>query len=273
VLAWMWLVAGAVAASPEADVVISWRTATCEDEVIRREAESRAAQSCPASAVDAVTWQYRESSRATGCDLWLHVWCVPPATVPGYRPAGQVVVPTLYLDKGFKGLALALREGSYPLAGLPLVSGGDWNDKASSVRVPAGWTLRLCEEPGGSGRCSDLTGEVADLGSVVVGNDSATSAEVVRGSLAPLLACPRAFEHDSFGGQSLDLCQSMPDLGGGSFNDKFSSVIVPEGWVVLLCDKPNGGAPCKELAADEPRLGNTSVGADKVSSVEVVKRP
>jgi hypothetical protein len=270
---WNLLLIGAASAGTEVDVAISWLVPTCEDAVLRRDAEARASRSCPASAVASMTYQYRESKRSTGCEVWLQVWCVPPSSVPGYRAPGAVELPTVYVDKAFKGMAVALPEGSYALASVPLASGGDWNDKAGSVRVPAGWTLRLCQEPGGGGRCSDFTTDIQDLSATLVGNDTATYAQVVRGSLSPLLACPRAFEHDSFHGRSLDFCESLPDLSGGSYNDMFSSMLVPEGWVVRLCDKAGGGAPCKELAADEPRLGDTSVGADKVSSVEVVKRP
>ena len=270
---WMVLWSAAMAGPPSYDVQISWLEPTCADRVMSEEAAQRAGQACRRSQLDAMSYEYREAKHTTGCEVTLHVWCVPPASVPGYEPAGSVVLPTLYADKNHRGLALALPEGTYPLRSIPMRGGGDWNNKASSARVPEGWTLRVCHEPNAGGRCSDLTADESDLGSAYIGNDQASWVVVQKGDMTSAIGCPRAFEHDNFRGKYLEVCSDQPDLRGSSWNDTLSSVLVPVGWTLQVCAGPNGTAPCKELTTDVPKLGDTVVGGDKASSLVIVQRP
>jgi hypothetical protein len=269
---WMLLALLPLSFAQSADVTTSWVEPTCADEVIAEAARHHAQDACPRSPTDHYTHQYREVRHASGCEVHLHVWCEVPRSVPGYAPPGQVSSPTLYVDPRFGGAALSLDEGTYALRDIPMRHSGDWNDKVSSVRVPEGWTLRLCHDPHGMGRCSDFVRDTAELGQTYVGHDSATSVVVTRGDLDPTLACPRAFEHDNFRGRYIDMCQDQQNLYGSAWNDSISSVLVPAGWSVEVCAHAEGGAPCKQLTGDQAKMNQTVVGGDKISSWYVTEQ-
>lgn len=265
----MWLVMGAMAAEPNT-VSLEWSAPTCADGDLRDESARRARGACGSSRLERWTYQYRVSRTTQGCDVWTVAWCETSNMT--YAPPGDVSVPTLYSDKEFKGTALAIPDGSWELRDIPLRDGGVWNDKPGSVRVPEGWTVRLCDEPGGTGRCADFKSDMADLRKSLVGNDAASYVMVARGDIEPAHACPLAFEHDNFKGRSLELCDDMLDMRGGSWNDKFNSIMVPPGWQVELCANPLGAGACKVADGDIAKLGETVVGSDKVSSVRVLAR-
>lgn len=265
----MWLIALALADGPTPDVQVEWTEPTCADDALLASVTKRLSAVCGGGKAEQITYQYRESS-STGCVVWAHAVCAgaPPVA---WAPPGAVVRPTLYDDTGFRKLALSLGEGQYDLGSIPQREGGNWNRKAGSVRVPSGWTVRLCAD-GDASRCTDLTGDTTDLGNTYVGNDRARYVTVARGA-ATSEACPRGFEHDGFGGRTLEICGDMPDLRSSQWDNVLSSVLVPAGWVVKLCDGVDGVTPCTEIASDTRRLGDTLVGADRASSIFVVKRP
>lgn len=262
----------------EPDVRLTWTSTTCSDTALSAEATGRSASVCGGKAPAAATLQYQPSRSAMGCEVWVHAWCGGTAPTPAYAPPGNVELPTLYLDKDFKGAAFALLPGEVDLRSVPVRDnepgeGGSWSRKASSLKVPAGWTLRICAEPGGQGRCSEIDGDVADLGTQHVGNDKALWVSISQGPAAALFSCPRAYHDDNFGGDFLELCQDWPDLSGSPWDDKISSVLVPAGWTVRLCQHAGFKAPCADFDADQARIGGTAVGSDRTSSVQVVQQP
>lgn len=266
----IWL-AVAMAEGPRPDLVVEWIEPTCGAEAVRDTVRRRVKAVCDGGAPTSVTWQVEEVTGA-GCRVWAHAWC-PVAARPTWQPPGGAAVPTLFNDAGFKGLALALDEGTHDLSSVPQRETGDWNRKAGSLRVPEGYSVRLCAD-GDLDRCTDATADVPDLGAVYVGNDRARIVTVTRGALAGVrVPCPRGFEHDNFGGKAVELCADLADLRSSPWNDMMSSVIVPSGWAIEVCDGVGGVPPCVELGADTRKLGDTPVGADRVSSVRVVRRP
>lgn len=266
----MWMMMMAAMAAEPNTVSLEWLAPTCGDDDLRNESARRARGACGSSRVERWTYQYRVSRKSQGCEVWTVAWCEPSNMT--YVAPGDVTVPTLYSDKEFKGTALAIPDGDWELQQIPIRDGGVWNDKAGSVRVPSGWTVRLCQEPGGGGRCADFKDDTPELHKTLVGNDAASYVMVVRGEIAPAHKCPLAFEHDNFKGRSLELCDDMLDMRGGSWNDKFNSVMVPPGWQVELCANPLGAGACKVADGDISRLGTTVVGSDKVSSVRIIAR-
>lgn len=261
----------AVAGDP--DFEAAWREQTCSDQVILAAASSRVSTACGDRAVFSSSVSYRPLSGARGCEVWLTVQCASPVDTP-YTGPGNPSVPTLYTDENFGGTALALGPGRYNLGELQLREGPDtWNDKAGSVRIPEGWTMRLCSEADGNGKCADLQSEHPKLGSTYVGNDSASFVEVAKGGLAPLLSCPRVFEHDGFGGTYLDVCNDVSSWNGTPWNDRVSSLQVPAGWTVQVCTDAEYGGTCVDLRADTRFLRDTPVGADKATSLRITARP
>jgi len=267
-----WMLAWAWADGPSPAVQIEWTEGTCADKALLESAQKRAVSVCAGGKVTGMTYQYREAA-GTGCVVWAHVWCDTGGKTVSWAPPGEVVRPTLYDDTAFRKLALSLGEGTHDLASIPQREGGTWSRKAGSIRVPAGWKVRLCAD-GQPDRCSDVTGDVPDLGAVYVGNDRARIVTVTRGALGEAtIRCPRGFEHDNFTGKFVDVCDGLPDLRSSSWDNTMSSILVPPGWVVKVCDGVEGVPPCAELSTDTRRLSETPVGADKASSVVVVRRP
>lgn len=263
-----------LSATPEGrpDVELTWIEPTCADGAMQASAQRRSASICGGSPVTAAVVQSRTSSKVAGCEVWLDAWCADGPAVT-YEPPGVVTVPTLYADRTFGGLALSLRPGEYALRDVPLPGLGDWNDKVSSLRVPAGFTVRLCHEPGGVGRCTDFVADAQDVETTYVGGDDAAWVQVVHGALPSLYSCPRVFENDGFKGKMLEVCQDVPDLRGGDWNDKVSSVIVPAGWALQLCANAEFAAPCKEVEGELSKLSGTVVGADTTTSMRIVRKP
>lgn len=261
--------ASAQAADP--DFRASWRELTCGDDVIQASAKARAAPACGARKVGWTSVQYRPVG-AQGCDVWLAVTCEGTIT-SSFTGPGHPTAPTLYTDDTWGGTMLVLSPGKRNLADVPMRDGDDtWNDKTSAVRVPPGWTVRLCSEPDGNGKCTDLTAEHPKLGNTYVGNDSASSVEVVKGTLSPLLACPRVFENDNYGGMYLDVCHDVASWVGTPWNDKISSIMLPPGWKVRACADADHGGTCTELLGDVWALRDTPVGSDRISSLKIVAR-
>lgn len=259
-------------ADDKVDVLEEWIEPTCDQIALGAAVAARSVSMCGAQHATDVTWQYQPEQSPLGCHLWVHAWC-PDPKAPPYQAPGAVSTPTVYADNDFKGTALVLDGGPHELVTIPVRDGGNWRQKIGSVRVPAGWTLRLCSESGGAGRCSDFTGDNPRLQDTYVNNDAAAYGLVGRGQLPPAYACPRVFENDGFGGKYLDVCADVADLTGGQWNDTISSVLVPAGWTIDLCANAQGSAPCATLTADTRALGSTIVGADKATSIMIKGRP
>jgi hypothetical protein len=252
------------------DVSLTWTEPTCADEALTEAASRRSASVCGAAKVARTTFSYRPSRAVAGCEVWLSAWCAdgPKAA---FQAAGTVTVPTAYPDKAWAGVALALSPGTFDLTSIPFPGGGTWADRVDSLRVPAGWTVRACHEPRGMGRCTDLVADHPELGTTYVGGDDAASLQVERGGLAPLWPCPRVFMDDGFKGKLMEVCADMPDLTGGEWNDRISSVIVPPGWTVELCANPRFEAPCKETTLELARITGGVLGPDQATSIRVTK--
>lgn len=251
------------------DVSVQWTEPTCADEALVASAGRRAASVCGGPKPERTAISYRTSAAVAGCEVWLSAWC-PAVSATPFVPAGSVTVPTAYIDKGYVGLSLVLSVGKHELAEIPFPGGGTWADRIDSVKVPAGYTVRLCHEPRGMGRCTDLVADHAELGMTYVGHDDVTSIEVVRGTLPPIWTCPRVFWDDGFRGKSLDVCDDLISLVGSEWNDKVSSVAVPPGWTVQLCQHPDLQQPCKEVTTDQARLLGAVTG-DQASSIKVTR--
>ena len=109
------------------------------------------------------------------------------------------------------------------------------NDRASSVRLPRGCRARLYEHKDFRGRYAELARDVADLGYTEVGNNRVTSLKV--------------------------RCGDRPDWGD-------SGGVVSYRGVTLYRDSDFRGSS-ETFRHDMPHLGNSYVGNDTASSVEV----
>ncbi len=163
---------------------------------------------------------------------------------------------------------------------------GAFNDKASSVRVPPGWSVKLYQHADCSGasvcRSEDdfnFAGDFFDGGSVPL-DDNVSSFEVFSdsqcgvGRTEPVVL----FQHLAYGGAQYGLA------GVGAFNlplymnDIISSLRLAEGWSVRVFEHidQQGGQACFSVSdADlSDDLFDNGLGVDnRISSVEVFDQP
>jgi len=131
-----------------------------------------------------------------------------------------------------------------------------FNDKVSSLCVPAGFRLILYAHPSFQGERIQFDGpsRVLSLKEVEGGgrsgwNDVVSSAKLINLRTGEEIynaptACrfaPTGFEHPHFGGKSIPLNNSIDDLKPKPFelNDKISSLCIPVGWELSLWEHAN----------------------------------
>jgi hypothetical protein len=148
--------------------------------------------------------------------------------------------PELFEHSGYRGGIVRVTRNQ-PHLGRPAFDRREFNDKASSLCVPTGWTVTLYEHSNYGGRARIYRGPrvVGRLGSL---NDRVTSVQVVSAhNLAPL-ACkdqPQLFRHSGYAGRQVRVASSISNLHSMQAGDEASSVCVPQGWTLTLHENPN----------------------------------
>ena len=146
------------------------------------------------------------------------------------------------------------------------------NDRISSIRVPAGWSITLFEHVGFQGRSVTLTADIADMRLTTLGDDAASSAWVSRtdsGGLSPGGGVT-VYRDVDFRGPSEMFNGDNPDLRRSTVgNDRISSVRVPPGWVVILFEHVNYQGRREMLLSDYADLRRGMLGNDVASSLQV----
>lgn len=122
-----------------------------------------------------------------------------------------------------------------------------------------------------TGRCSHITDDTPNLGSLTVGDDAVSSIRV-NGDYQV-----RLYEFTNYGGRYVEVNASDPNLDVTSLGEQFSSVAVKTKvgcedenaqGIFLYSDKDYEGA-CVHLVTSATDLGKTAVGDNDVSSVRI----
>ena len=182
----------------------------------------------------------------------------PPPTPPSPEPpvGGSV---SLFEHGGFGGVAEEFGVGSHSLAGSRV---GD--DTVSSVQVPSGFMVRLCENTDGTGDCVSYDASTGFVGGM---NDRASYLQVSEGTLPPAPGRVALFEHGGFGGVAEEFGVGSHSLVGSRVgDDAVSSVQIPSGFMVRLCENSDGTGNCVTYDASGYVGGNMN---DKASSLQV----
>lgn len=179
---------------------------------------------------------------------------------------------TLYADSNFRGSSEVFTSDDPDLRD-NLIR----NDRASSVRVPAGCAVVLFEDVNYRGRSVRLTRDESFLGNTTLGNDQVSSLRVEiegQGRQSPSDQEGVTLYVDSdYRGRSEVFTRSDPDLRDNAIgNDRVSSIRIPSGYVVTLYADINYRGRSVRLIADTPFLGRTALGNDRVSSIRVERR-
>jgi Beta/Gamma crystallin/Peptidase inhibitor family I36 len=163
------------------------------------------------------------------------------------------------------------------------------NDHASSVRVSPGCRVILYSDANFRGRSMEVSYDVPTLSGSAVGNDSVSSLRVDcrgngngGGNVPPPQPVSQPagggpgpsgvtlFWRDDFHGRSYFFDRDNPDLSSTPFgNNQASSIIVDERCRVTLYADRNYRGRSVQLNGHERHLGQTSVGDDTVSSIQV----
>lgn len=142
------------------------------------------------------------------------------------------------------------------------------NDRFSSVSVPAGMRVVMCEDINFGGRCLELDESVRDFRALDRWNDrvSSIAAEAEGRGPARPAAEPGAtttarraqvcfYEDEDFRGRAYCAAVGAAVRGLGEFNDRFSSMEAPPGVVVTACEHSNFRGVCLRLEGAVPTLG------------------
>lgn len=183
---------------------------------------------------------------------------------PGARPSGGV---TVFEHDYYQGRSEVLNADVEDMRYTGL-----GNDRISSVRVPAGWSITLFEHVGFQGRSVTLTADVADMRLTTLGDDAASSAWVSQtdsGGVSPGSGVT-VYRDINYRGPAEMFDGDQPDLRRSTIgNDRISSVRVPPGWVIILYEHVNYQGRRSMLMSDYADLRSGTLGNDVASSLQV----
>ncbi|WP_438022155.1 trypsin-like serine protease [Sorangium sp. So ce233] len=152
---------------------------------------------------------------------------------PTVHPSDQVV---LYDLSNFSGVSQGFGIGRYNVADLTIIG----NDRASSIRVPAGLRVTVFFnhnfEEGAYVFTSDTNLATAGTNGVSVSADEIISSLVVSHASDPQLDVVTFYEHANFSGESFVYSVGGNFLFNGPWDFRISSVRVPPGFKLTLYD-------------------------------------
>lgn len=159
---------------------------------------------------------------------------------------------TVYSDSDYRGTSNTLGVGTYA------TGFGLKNDSLSSLKIPSGLKVTLCEHHDFGGRRCILVRDTPSLGAA---NDEATSMIIERVTSPSVIV----YNDSDFRGWGAEVpVGRQAAIGIG--NDRASSVIVPQGYRVTLYEHGSFKGRTRELTADAASLGDFN---DRTSSIVV----
>lgn len=169
-------------------------------------------------------------------------------------PAGAET-PTVWLtsDINYGGATVQLSSNVADLSTL------GFNDRTSSIIVPAGTVVAAFDAWNFLGRCETFRVSDPDLRNNVVGNDTISSLWV--GRPCPVLL----FEANDYTGSVFSVSGDLPDFGL-RFSNVMSSMRL-QGNTVALFDQPNYGGLCENFTADDASFDNNPI-RERASSLK-----
>ncbi len=163
---------------------------------------------------------------------------------------------TLFDQHNFAGNSLAFGVGCYGFKDISVLG----NDRVSSLKVPAGLRVTLCEHADYKGRRKSFTADAADVGNDFNNRTSSLMVEKV----------VTIFEHSHYKGKSSTIGIGKHNLNElGIPNDSLSSLRVPQGLVVITYEHNNFEGAQRIYFEDTKSVGSGF--HDKVSSIIIRK--
>lgn len=167
---------------------------------------------------------------------------VAAAMLAGLPVASQAASVCFYEHANYAGESWCAEAGT---AATP----AGWNDRVSSVRVPAGWSVTLYEHIAQGGATLALTADEPNLVNRAF-NDRLSSYRIVAPTMPTAAAPVCLYEHVNYAGASLCLAEGSASLPA-AWNDFASSARVLAGYRVELFEHAGSQGRRLVLAADE----------------------
>ncbi|HEX9083969.1 MAG TPA: beta/gamma crystallin-related protein, partial [Gemmatimonadaceae bacterium] len=181
---------------------------------------------------------------------------------------GNSVGITVYADSNFKGQSATFRDDT------PNLALDRWNDKISSIRIPGGEAWEVCQDADYRSQCQVLSGDVADLRGMGWNDRISSLRRVNNGRRSGGAFDNRAigitvYADRNYSGQSASFRDDMPNLVSSGWNDKISSIRIPNGETWEVCQDVDYRNQCQVLSSDVADL-RVMGWNDRISSLRAV---
>ena len=130
----------------------------------------------------------------------------------------------------------------------------EWNDKASSVRIPQGYRLTMFENSNSSGRAVVLENDDPNFAQSTNLNDTLSSYQIELVAKPSIEKPVCLYEHTNYQGGSICLANGTAANLFGPWNDFASSIKVLPGYAVTLSSDASGGGQILSTAVNNPNL-------------------
>ncbi len=179
----------------------------------------------------------------------------------GQPPAGSV---TVYRDGSYTGISWTAPIGIHDFWTIAHSPVG--NDQASSIQIPDGFTVKVCQHGDGSGTCRTFNTSVADLGDL---DNEASHITITRtgdnndgdgGGGQPPTGSVTVYRDNSYRGASWSIGIGTHPyasiVGSPVGNDQASSIQIPDGFTVKVCQHGDGSGTCRTFNTSVADLGD-----------------
>jgi hypothetical protein len=183
------------------------------------------------------------------------VTCLAATALAQYGRSRSEV--TIFADPEFSGRSLTVR------GDVPDLRRYRFNDRVSSIRIPAGETWEICQDVNYGNRCMTLTRSEPDL-SRIGWNDRVSSLRQVRGGRSGSGRGGRLFEPEgpgitvfadsNYNGEGATFREDIPDLRPYDLSDKISSFRIARGEAWEVCQDIHYANRCQVFSGDESSL-------------------
>lgn len=180
----------------------------------------------------------------------------------------------IFKDSDYKNTCRVHGPGNYPSPAAMSFP----NDEMSAVRLGPGAQVILCEHENYGGTCETFVSSDANFGNNPIRHDRVSSMKVFAGpppTCTPVANQVSLFEHAVYAsGQcvSIGVGEYPTPAAMGFGNDVLSSIKVGAAVEVVLCKDATYLNDCQLFTADNPKLEDTRIGNDTVSSLVVRPR-
>ncbi len=192
----------------------------------------------------------------------------------------QAQTVCFYENAGFQGRSFCLEDGQ----GIDDLGYNGFNDRISSIYINGFVDVTVCQNSFKSGPCRIYTSSVRNLkhqgfndniSSIQIGYYDGWNDPYPEPYPQPIPPSPQpgrtcVYKHADMQGSSICLRrgQTIRNLANTGLNDEISSIIIPSGIRVLLCEHADFGGGCYTFQRDNNNFANFGFN-DMVSSIRV----